>query len=49
MLSIQQYIKDNICDPWDGTPFAGYKFLNNKQKGACWRTLCGESNDFFRS
>jgi len=33
MEFISEYIKKNICDPWSGTIFAGYKFLNTKQKG----------------
>ncbi|MCK9482346.1 MAG: hypothetical protein M0R38_11435 [Bacteroidia bacterium] len=33
METIVKYIKENVCDPWAGTIFEGYKFLNNKQKG----------------
>lgn len=32
--NIQNYIKENLFDPWIGTPFAGYRFMDNKQKGA---------------
>jgi hypothetical protein len=31
---VQNYIKENLFDPWVGTPFAGYRFMDNKQKGA---------------
>lgn len=31
---IQGYIKDNLFDPWESTCFAGYRFMDNKQKGA---------------
>lgn len=30
---MQEFIAENLCDPWVGTPFQGYKFLDNKQKG----------------
>lgn len=32
-VSTQEFIAENLCDPWVGTPFQGYKFLDNKQKG----------------
>lgn len=28
-----KYIQENIFDPWEGTPFEGYRALDNKQKG----------------
>ena len=31
--SLQQYIADNLKDPWIDTPFEGYVFLSPKQKG----------------
>jgi hypothetical protein len=31
--NIQEYIKENLHDPWVGTPFANYRYLDNKQKG----------------
>lgn len=31
--SISPYIKSQINDPWKGTCFEGYKYINNKQKG----------------
>ena len=31
--SLQDYINQNIKDPWIGTPFEGYVFMSPKQKG----------------
>lgn len=31
---IQEFIKANLYDPWVGTPFEGYRYMDNKQKGA---------------
>ena len=31
--SLQQYVADNLKDPWIGTNFEGYVFLSPKQKG----------------
>lgn len=31
--SLQDYIKQNLKDPWIGTPFEGYVFMSPKQKG----------------
>jgi hypothetical protein len=31
---VQNYIKENLFDPWVNTPFSGYRFMDNKQKGA---------------
>ena len=31
--SLQQYISNNLKDPWINTPFEGYVFLSPKQKG----------------
>ena len=30
---LQDYIQDNLKDPWKGTSFEGYVFLSPKQKG----------------
>lgn len=30
---LQEYIASNLHDPWVGTPFQGYRYLDNKQKG----------------
>lgn len=30
---IQDYIKNNLYDPWIGSPFEGYRYMGNKQKG----------------
>ena len=27
------FISSNLYDPWVGTPFQGYRYLDNKQKG----------------
>ena len=32
-MNIQTYIKEQLCDPWVGTIFEGYRFLAPKQKG----------------
>ena len=31
--SLQEYISQNVQDPWVGTPFEGYVFMSPKQKG----------------
>ena len=31
--SLQDYINQNVKDPWVGTPFEGYVFMSPKQKG----------------
>ena len=31
--ALKQYIQENARDPWRGTPFEGYAFMNPKQKG----------------
>ena len=31
--SIQNFIKDNTQDCWEGTPFARYRFMDNRAKG----------------
>lgn len=31
--ALQDYINSNLHDPWVGTPFQGYRYLDNKQKG----------------
>lgn len=31
---IQNYIQENLYDPWIGTPFEGYRYMDSKQKGA---------------
>jgi hypothetical protein len=31
---LQDYINDNLFDPWVGTPLQGYRHMDNKQKGA---------------
>ncbi|AIX27693.1 hypothetical protein Syn7803C34_52 [Synechococcus phage ACG-2014f] len=31
--TLQDYINQNIKDPWVGTPFEGYVFMSPKQKG----------------
>lgn len=31
---IQDFIKQNLYDPWVGTPFEGYRYMDSKQKGA---------------
>ena len=31
--SLQNYIEQNLKDPWKGTPFEGYVFMSPKQKG----------------
>ena len=30
---IQDYIQNNLYDPWIGSPFEGYRYMGNKQKG----------------
>ena len=30
---IQNYIQENLYDPWIGSPFEGYRYMGNKQKG----------------
>jgi hypothetical protein len=30
---IQDFIQENLYDPWVGTPFEGYRYMDNKQKG----------------
>jgi len=30
---IQDFIQENLYDPWVGTPFEGYRYMGNKQKG----------------
>lgn len=30
---IQNFIQQNLYDPWVGTPFEGYRYMDNKQKG----------------
>ena len=31
--SLQNYIEQNLEDPWQRTPFEGYVFMSPKQKG----------------
>jgi len=31
--SLQEYISQNLYDPWIDTPFKGYRYMDNKQKG----------------
>ncbi len=31
--SLQNYIEQNLADPWKGTPFEGYVYMSPKQKG----------------
>jgi len=31
--TLQEYVQNNLKDPWKGTPFEGYVFLSPKQKG----------------
>lgn len=31
--TLQEYIQDNLKDPWKGTNFEGYVFMSPKQKG----------------
>lgn len=39
---IQSYIAQNLCDPWEETPFSGYRYMDNKQKGALGEMLVRE-------
>ena len=31
--TLQKYIAENTHDPWIGTPFEGYAFMNQNKKG----------------
>ena len=34
--SLQNYIEQNLADPWKGTPFEGYVYMSPKQKRRVW-------------
>lgn len=36
---LKDYINRNLFDPWRGTPFEGYRYLDNKQKGTYGESL----------
>lgn len=45
--NIQNFILDNIVDPWKNTPLQGYVWLNNKAKGKIGESLV--SNIFIKN